>query len=189
MGVSSCDCAATSLYLPTLLLGHLGAPDPKSSMSDAGAGFTKMDYRDTFAGLVSAVVDAGVGPEASLQFEAPGVHGISAAMCAFNLCQLPAKLLTSFKAVLMLSMRPDGARSTARPAPVQEAWVVVMWRLPIEGAGVGCATPDRFPRDVWAPSNQKPQDLRYVERCCSAPNRGQRYPNIARMLRRLQYTQ
>ena len=62
--------------------------------------FRRMEYPDNFAGLASAVVDAGVDPESLLQFEECGVHCLSGAVCALKSHRLPPELSASLQAAL-----------------------------------------------------------------------------------------
>ncbi|CAE7206172.1 unnamed protein product [Symbiodinium natans] len=135
-----------------------------------------MEYPDSFAGLAEALVDSGVDPEMLMWLESLDVDNISAAAHALEAGRLPPELSGSVQALLTFALGPDVVKrgeksmSEAPPAklrrtdlPVAKPTAAGSLAKALESARPSAreATLASFKRDVWAPSNQKPQASRW----------------------------
>ena len=135
-----------------------------------------MEYPDSFAGLAEALVDSGVDLEMLMWLESLDVDNISAAARALEAGRLPPELSGSVQALLTFALGPDvvkrGEKSMgeAPPAklrrtdlPVAKPTAAGSLAKALESARPSAreATLASFKRDVWAPSNQKPQASRW----------------------------
>ena len=136
-----------------------------------------MDYPDTFAGLSLAIVEAGVDPEFLPQLEEQGVRSVSGAMGALMSSRLPPELSTAIQAALVFALGPERVPDAARQAAVEapptkvrrtDLHVARPSRAGSLSKALASACPaarqetlNRFNRDLWAPSNQKPQQARW----------------------------